>query len=42
MHAAGKTFVNTYLKAIEIPLVPICGIYQYVNFYPTEGESLNF
>ena len=32
MHAAGKTFVNTYLKAIEIPFVPICGIYQYVIF----------
>ena len=32
MHAAGKIFVKTYLKAIRDTFLPICGIYQYVIF----------
>ena len=33
MHAAGKIFVKTYLKAIsEIPFFPKCGTSQYVIF----------
>ena len=33
MHAAGKIFVKTYLKAIRDRIFsPICGIYQYVIF----------
>ena len=32
MHAAGKIFVKTYLKAIRDIFFPICGISQYVIF----------
>ena len=32
MHAAGKIFVKTYLKAIRDTFFPICGISQYVIF----------
>ena len=33
MHAAGKIFVTTYLKAIRVTFFfPICGISQYVIF----------
>ena len=32
MHAAGKVFVKTYLKAIRDTFFPICGISQYVIF----------
>ena len=49
MHAAGKIFVKTYLKAIrDNSLYFIIFFPQYVEFtnmwyfYPTEGESLNF
>ena len=37
MHAAGKIFVKTYLKAIRDTFFP-----NMWYFYPTEGESLNF
>ena len=32
MHAAGKVFLKTYLKAIRDTFFPICGISQYVIF----------
>ena len=32
MHAAGKVFVKTYLKLLEIYFFPICGISQYLIF----------
>ena len=32
MHAAGKIFAKTYRKLLEIPFLPICGIFQYVIF----------
>ena len=32
MHAAGKIFVKTYVKAIRDTFFPICGISQYVVF----------
>ena len=32
MHAAGKMFVKTYLKAIRDTFFPKCGISQYMIF----------
>ena len=40
MHAAGKIFVTTYLKAIRVTFFfPICGISQYVIFLSNRREK---
>ena len=39
MHAAGKIFVKTYLKAIR-DFFPICGISQYVIFLSNRRGKL--
>ena len=39
MHAAGKTFVKTYLKVIRDTFFPICGISQYVIFLSNRREK---
>ena len=40
MDTAGKIYFKTYLKAIKIPFLPICGISQYVIFL--SNRSLKF
>ena len=43
MHAAGKIFVKTCLKAnIDTFFSQYVGFPNMWYFYPTEGESLNF
>ena len=39
MHAAGKIFVKTYLKAIIDTFFPICGISQYLIFLSNRREK---